>query len=128
MRILFVVVLVAVVLAQDPEDCLKVKCKTEYDTCKGNFVCATKGLQCQNKCGPDEVCQYDCAVASGNEKLIALSACGKEKCKTTETLCESGYCTNEFFRFCENASWQTIGICRDEFFTMYPQCGCVEKL
>ena len=43
MRILFVVVLVAV-LAQDPEECLKVKCKNEYDTCKSNFVCATRGL------------------------------------------------------------------------------------
>jgi hypothetical protein len=55
------------------EACVKEKCPSEYNACVAEvFGCATKALNCKNKCGETDPCYRDCAYASGNKKLVAL--------------------------------------------------------
>lgn len=72
MKTIIIALFVVSVLAQG-EDCVKQKCPNEYNACVSEvFGCATKALDCKNKCGETDPCYKNCAYASGNKKLIAL--------------------------------------------------------
>lgn len=101
-----IALLLVLAIAQTPEDCVKEKCKNEYNSCvKEVFGCAAVGYKCKSKCGDDDdACYNKCAYDSGNQKFIDLYSfqiiffsyeCGKLNCpKTAE--CDLIGCTDKF--------------------------------
>lgn len=65
---------VLLTFAVDPEKCVQEKCPSEYNACKkAVFGCASKALNCKNKCGSsDPACFEKCCYDSHDAKLIAL--------------------------------------------------------
>ena len=71
MKSVLIALLIIAVIAD--EACVKEKCAKEYNACVAEvFGCASKALNCKNKCGEADPCYGNCAYESKNKKLIDL--------------------------------------------------------
>ncbi|CAK77271.1 unnamed protein product (macronuclear) [Paramecium tetraurelia] len=132
MKSILIALLVIAVIAD--EACVKEKCPNQYNACVAEvFGCASKALNCKNKCGEADPCYHDCAYESKNKKLIDLYECGLKYCPNTGYWnlilqgCNVEQCVADFQVECLQSTNLRAVECLMNFSQRHPECDCLNE-